>query len=378
MKALLLKSTIFLSFLVAFVACTNDDTMEHLNVTSVKTLYSPDDNKSVKLESSPSANVLFEWEQAKAEDGGLVMYEVAFDVAGGDFSKPIYKLASDNNGTYNYATITHKTLNKIGALAGLNSSETGNIIWTVLSSKGVNEVKAEEVRTMTITRLAGFAEVPTDVFVTGEASEGGADLSKAIKFKAVASGEFEIYTKLTAGKKYHFTNGTNASATTYYADGETLKENGESNVEKTGVYRINLDFTTGAVAYTEISKMELFFAPTNSYLFELPYVGQGVWKAESQPITFKQEGWGRDERYKFRMTVKEGTEFEWFGSTNGDNSRPNNSTAESFWFMVGVSSDQWNNCFKFADEIDNSLSDVSVLFQADNNYTHVIKKVGNQ
>ena len=140
---------------------------------------------------------------------------------------------------------------------------------------------------MTITRLAGFAEVPTDVFVTGEASEGGADLSKAIKFKAVASGEFEIYTKLTAGKKYHFTNGTNASATTYYADGETLKENGESTVEKTGVYRINLDFTTGAVAYTEISKMELFFAPTNSYLFELPYVGQGVWKAESQPITFK-------------------------------------------------------------------------------------------
>ena len=43
---------------------------------------------------------------------------------------------------------------------------------------------------MTITRLAGFAEVPTDVYVTGEGSEGGADLSKAIKFKAVANGEF--------------------------------------------------------------------------------------------------------------------------------------------------------------------------------------------
>jgi hypothetical protein len=175
------------------------------------------------------------------------------------------KRESDNNGTYNYATVTHKTLNKIGALAGLNSSETGNIIWTVFSSKGVNEVKAEEVRTMTITRLAGFAEVPTDVYVTGEGSEGGADLSKAIKFKAVANGEFEIYTKLTAGKKYHFADGTNAAAKTYFADGEVLKENGESTVAKTGVYRINLDFTTGAVVYTEISKMEIFFAPTNSY-----------------------------------------------------------------------------------------------------------------
>lgn len=378
MKTLVVKSTIFLSFLFALMSCVNDDTLEHLKVTTVKTLYAPDNNKAVKLESSASANILFEWEQAKAEDGGLVMYEVAFDVEGGDFSKPIYKLTSDNNGTYNYATVTHKTLNKIGALAGLNSSETGNIIWTVFSSKGVNEVKAEEVRTMTITRLAGFAEVPTDVYVTGEGSEGGADLSKAIKFKAVANGEFEIYTKLTAGKKYHFADGTNAAAKTYFADGEVLKENGESTVAKTGVYRINLDFTTGAVIYTEISKMEIFFAPTNSYLFELPYVGQGVWNAASQPITFKQEGWGRDERYKFRMTVKEGTEFEWFGSVNGDNSRPNNSTPESFWYMVPVSGDQWNNCFKFAGEIDNSLSDVSVVFQADNSYTHIIKKVGDQ
>ena len=78
---------------------------------------------------------------------------------------------------------------------------------------------------MTITRLAGFAEVPTDVYVTGEGSEGGADLSKAIKFKAVCQRRIRNLPSLLP-EKYHFADGTNAAAKTYFADGEVLKENG--------------------------------------------------------------------------------------------------------------------------------------------------------
>ena len=50
MKTLVVKSTIFLSFLFALMSCVNDDTLEHLKVTTVKTLYAPDNNKAVKLE----------------------------------------------------------------------------------------------------------------------------------------------------------------------------------------------------------------------------------------------------------------------------------------------------------------------------------------
>ena len=83
---------------------------------------------------------------------------------------------------------------------------------------------------------------------------------------------------------------------------------------------------------------------------------------------------GDDERYKFRMTVKEGTEFEWFGSVNEiilvpTTQRQNHSgTWYRFRVINGITAS------KFAGEIDNSLSDISVVFQADNSYTHIIKK----
>jgi hypothetical protein len=126
MKSLLVKLTIFASLFIAFTACNDDDELKDTKVTAVKTLYEPNDGKSIVLQSSASASLYFEWEPAKAEDSGMVLYEVAFDKEGGDFSNPVYRMASDNNGGYNHATITHKQLNKIAGMAGIGSAETGN------------------------------------------------------------------------------------------------------------------------------------------------------------------------------------------------------------------------------------------------------------
>jgi hypothetical protein len=381
MKSLLVKLTIFASFLIAFVGCKEDDELKDTNVTAVKVLYEPSNGKSVVLQSSASATVYFEWEAAKAEDSGMVLYEVAFDKEGGDFSNPIYKMASDNNGGYNHATISHKQLNKIAGMAGVESAATGKLIWTVFSSKGINEVKAEESRTIEITRLAGFADVPVDVYVTGEGSEGGTDLSKASIMKSTAAGEFEVYTKLTAGKAYYFTDAKVGTPRKFYSENGLLKEGTtNSTVAKTGVYRIKLDFNVGSTVYTEVTDMQLFFCPTNSFLFSLPYVAKGEWKAVSQPITFKQEGWGRDERYKFKMTTINSageTVEEWWGTPNTD-SRPNSSSPASYYYLYPVDNSQWDGKFKFAGEMDMALADVSVLLQAENPYTHLIVKVGNQ
>lgn len=102
------------------------------------------------MQSSASASLFFEWESAKAEDSGAPLYEVVFDKEGGDFSKPIYKVLSDNGGSLSYATISHKTLNKVGAAAGLNSGETGTLVWTVMASRGLNSVMAKESKKLTI------------------------------------------------------------------------------------------------------------------------------------------------------------------------------------------------------------------------------------
>ena len=83
------------------------------------------------------------------------------------------KVLSDNGGSLSYATISHKTLNKVGAAAGLNSGETGTLVWTVMASRGLNSVMAKESKKLTITRLVGFEEIPAQLYLTGSATEGG-------------------------------------------------------------------------------------------------------------------------------------------------------------------------------------------------------------
>ena len=81
----------FIAMVLALFGCVKNDTLDHLGVSSVQKLYEPFDNRFVKLQPTTSASVVFEWAQAKAEDGSLVIYEIAFDKIDGDFSSPIYK-----------------------------------------------------------------------------------------------------------------------------------------------------------------------------------------------------------------------------------------------------------------------------------------------
>src|SRR5690606_2506028 len=138
---------------------------------------------------------------------------------------------------------------------------------------------------------------------------------------------------------------------------------------------IRLDFSDGSVSLATVDKIELWFPPLSSYLFEFNYAGNGTWEVLDQYIEFKQEGWGRDERYKFRFTVtSDGTTAEeWYGSVNGDNQRPNADTDASFYYMVPVTNDHWANSFKFREEVDMANSDIRIYFNADvPEYTHEI------
>lgn len=381
MKSYIDKIVWGVAFLAILFGCKKEESLRDTKVTAVNSLYEPATGKSVVLQKSASATLYFEWEPAKAEDSGMVLYEVAFDKEGGDFSAPIYKMASDNSGGYNYATITHKQLNKIAAKAEIASGATGKLIWTVFSSKGINDLKALETRTIEITRLSGFAEIPVDVFVSGEGSEGGNDLVNAVPTKSTAAGEFEVYTKLTAGKSYFFTDAKTGSPRKFYLEGDLLKEGTTaSTIAKTGVYRIKLDFNVGSAVFTEITDLQLFFCPTNSFLFSIDYSAKGAFIASGKPLTFKQEGWGKDQRYKFKMTTINSageTVDEWWGTPNTD-SPPTSSSPASYYYIFPASSDQWSDKFKFAPEMDGALADVKVYFQADKPYTHEVIKVGNQ
>lgn len=377
------KNVFYLSFLILiFAGCNGNNNPVSTKVAEVQSLYTPKDNFSVTLQ--PNGSETFEWAPAKAVDGGMVMYEVAFDSVGGDFSDPIYRVPSDNNGVKTTATITDKTLNKAAAQAGLESEETGKLDWTVISSRGVNEQISPEVRTIQITRLPGFANPPTNLYITGKGTEAGSDIANAMKLKNTGDGQFEIYTKLTTDGIYKFVNNTSDSPREFTIQGNSIKENGNgTTIDHNGVYRLDLDFTVGAAKIAEIKQVEFYSAPHDQYLYQLDYQGDGTFAAKNQPYSFYEWSWGLDSRYKFRLTVNKGGQdtYEWFGSSNGDNSRPNDSTPDSYWYLYKLpdSAGQWDYCYKFSEDKDNSLIDVYVYFQATrDHYTHEVKKVGNQ
>lgn len=378
MKVIYIKCTLILSLLVAFVACSDNMGDVDNSLSDVKSLTEPSDGKTVVLEPSVSAALYFEWEHAIG--AGISVYQIAFDKADGDFSNPVYMMVADNNGYNNNVTITHKQLNKIAGMAGISPAATGTFKWTVFSTKGTKTMRATRENKITITRLAGFEDVPVDVYVTGEASEGGMDLSKSHKMKAVAGGEFEVYTKLAAGKPFYFADGKTGTPREFYTEGGVVKEGGTSTVATDGIYRITLDFNTGATTYTLVTRISFFFSPDDAYLFDLPYEGYGIFKAKQQTVTFKQESWGRDERYKFRMFIKENggadpeKELEW-GTLNGTDSRPNATSPESYYYLLLLDNPtQWDNKWKLMGDFDDVPADYTIYLTADRPYTHTIAK----
>ena len=227
--------------------------------------------------------------------------------------------------------------------------------------------------------MNGFAEIPDEVFITGEGSEGGSNLAEALPLKLVAQGEFEIYTKLEAGKSYFFTDRTNGTPRVFYTEDQVGLKEAEADAAitpaKTGVYRINLDFNVSTISYTEITKMSLFFSPTNSLLWDLNYKGKGIWEGSGK-VEFKQESWGGDERYKFQMetiNISGAPEtVQWGPTISGLDSRPTGS--EDYFFMqLAPSVTQWDNKWKFAGEIDKTTPTITIYLQGDSQYRHEVK-----
>lgn len=362
--------------LVVISGCKKDKTLGNTNVSAVKNLFLPEDGKYIKIASGASGSVAFEWEQARAEDNGLVLYEVVFDKEGGDFSKPLYSVPSDGNGLYNKLTASFSDLNKIATLAGVKPQEAGKVIWTVMSSKGINAVAAAQKRVVEIERPAGFTDIPTELFLTGTATEGGDDLTKAVKFKQTAPGKFEIYTSLKAGS-FHFADRLTGTPSTYSYDGAKLTEAGNTEVTgATKVQKIEVDFNVAAYKTTEVANVGLWFAAENKIWFDLTYAGNGTWEANDKSIVFHQESWGRDERYKFRFTFKNAdnsSTTQFYGSANSDNNAADANTPPSYYYMKPVNNSQYDYCFKFNHAFDNKTADIKVMFNTTAaEYTHTV------
>lgn len=369
MRKIIRLAGVMLLAVIAASSCKKENRPLDLSLTPVGTLATPNDNADVKLDPTSSATVMFKWDAATTADGGVILYEVAFDKEGGDFSKPVYKVMSDGAGVQTQVTLTHKDLNKIGNAASIGASSTGKLKWTVIASKGTNAKPASVSRTLQLERPAGFAENPVDLYITGSATEGGADLSKAVKLKKIEEGVFEVYTSLKAGD-YILTDKNTDGGKKYYIENGIIKE-GATPVTVSGAakaFRLNFDFTSATSKSVEIQSIGLFMSAYNSEIGTLNYIGNGVFEAPKVAVEFYQFSWGRDERYKFIIHTTAGAEY--VGSTNINNIAPAGQPA-AYFYVAPVANSQWDNTYKFDPSADKKNVKVDVMFQP-NAYTHKV------
>lgn len=307
-----------------FPACKKSERAINLNVSSVAGLFTPADSKFIKLKPAANLTEVFEWEQAKAEDGSLVLYEVSFDLESGDFSKPFYTIVSDNSGINNKLTLTHGDLNKIATLGGAAFFERKKFKWTVMSSKGTTVKKAAISRLIDLERPGGFAVLPGAVYLTGTASEGGAVLANALKMKLLRPGVFEIYSKLTAGT-YKFVDGITGTPVQYSlrddAGNLVIDLNGQTTFAGADkIQRLTLDFNNINGTRAEVKSMQLWYCEGNQFWFTLPYTANGIWRYNGWVTNLILKPWGFEERYKYKMVINDGTGDKdlWVNSNFGD------------------------------------------------------------
>lgn len=356
MKSVIFKSCALLS-IMTFAASCNDD-LEYVDTTAtpVNKIYEPVDGKSVKLVPSNSASLLFEWAPSHAGNGAQPQYEVVFTTADGDLDNPLYRVTADNVGSKPQATISHKVLSKILASAGVEGGETGTVKWGVVAYAGANGTKSATLNTLTVTRFEGFAEIPTSLYLAGEGTETGSDLSNAVALNALDAESYEVFTKLTAGQKIYFTADKDGMET-YSLRGTKIVEgeDGGTDVAETGVYRVTLDFATASATLKKID--HLYYIISDKYpepAFEFDYVGNGVFEKDSYIFETYDTGWPWDpfeSRYKMLMEYADGSKVMWGPVNTNEDGKPGSLDINSGYFqMKEYPLSQWDQKWKLAND----------------------------
>ena len=324
----LIKNLIYLMVLsMSFVLFSCKDKPEDPELPlTVQNLTAPTAGFTVVLTDNGSP-LLFQWEASKRTGA---TYEVIFDKVTGNFSSLLHKVSSDDNGTQPTITFTHAQLDQIAAQAGTKAGETVTLKWTVIASKESETAMCEKSHTLGVTRLEKPIIVESDqLFVTGDASEGGNDLSQAIKMRVLDKGKYEVFTELRAGQDYYFVDAITGTPNRFSIAGGEVKAGGTSMAGESGVYKIVLNLNDMTASLVKINAVRWHHCNSNSKTLEIPYVGRGVWALHNHTMTSGDfsSGDNQNPRYRFFMEYEGGAESVWGPVNHLEDGTPNSPTA---------------------------------------------------
>lgn len=207
------------------------------------------------------------------------------------------------------------------------------------------------------------ADIPAAVSIAGSALAEG----ETVALHMHGAGSFEVYTKLRGGETFSI----DADGTRYGAADGYLAENGSVTVDKTGLYRVKINFVSRTVSVEAVGGLGLYYYISNDRKIELTYAGNGVFRGYGD-ITLLNLGWGYDTRYRVAMDLGNG--IQWWGPIN-DNEDGDPRDDEAYYYMKETSpANQWDNKWKFdisKADADHVLKGIEVTVDLNGSqYTH--------
>ena len=295
------KINLLMSLLVLLFgvwACEENDNLEPIGnwELSAPAIKGPADNAAIILnEDAKTEAIRFEWGAAVSSKNYQVRYTFVLDSASNaDFKTPILTMASDNAGKGLFVAPTAAQIDQALAAAGYEANTEVALKWAVIAkSLDVESVSAQNI---SIKRFETEA-FPTQLFVSGTATEKGADLSQAIAMKALKNAEgnltnvYELYTGLTSGGTLMFYSAQSSQGMTYGDASGQLATNGAAiTAPGSGQYRITVDFNTNTYTFLKIDKWSVVGGNiTGEWSGDEPlqYKGNSVWQGS---INLLKEG----------------------------------------------------------------------------------------
>jgi hypothetical protein len=366
-------NTLFIALVLVFVTLTGcKDEMEYNNsgVSSTTPVW-PEEGANVELFNSDVATLDFKWEAANA--AGAPYYQIVFYAA--DRTTELYRIAPSDRQLL--VSVAHRVLNAVAGMAGIAPNASGDVYWAVATVKGTIE-DISGARKLTLRSYQAFDDLPVNLYVTGAATEGGADITVAPKFRETGEGTYEIYTYLTAGAGCYFTNrntpGNGRNFTV--ADGFLVETDGAPATPPTvpadGVYQITINFITAKVTVTAVTNVRYFVPNTNTYT-PMAYNGYGKW---SLHVTLGNLT-SANNQYKFVANVG-GTDRSWGCNTQAGQANPPQILEGDYFYVYQnvhstTSANRARYSYRYMTELGGQEIDLLLDMSPDgDHYTHVV------
>lgn len=392
-----MKSIIKFIFLSTITCCVIgcENTFEPTLETELSDFNFITGDTTLVLNGSSQDTIVLKWEKSIAENATLVFYKVQFSDQNDDFEDPTHEMLPGKLGSNAYVSITDSLLNIIAEKSAIRQLSTGKIYWRVIASNGVNSNKIlGGSRHIEVTRPDGFAAFPSKLYLTGSASPGGNDLSKAVMVKALKKksdntldsaffnivlplkqGEFKLVSALQ-GRIRTFGIDNNGNIVEIFEEDDFINE-----CPANGVYHISLNFNTKKAEYASVSEVNLVVIRNNlpdNIITEMNYSGEYTWEADFVSRLSDGTNLPAGAMYKFRFsgsTVIGNNPFTaYWGSPSETSSPPNASTPESYFHVMRVNNDL-RNYYRFATAVSGTSSGknmraILVMNPVDENHYH--------